>query len=472
MASMLSRALSLFRSSGKDASSEKAITVPSTSGSGGWFNIIREPYSGAWQRNAEEVAPVNLLAFSAVYACVTIIASDIATLRLKLTEWKDGIWSEIADRNSPFLPVLRKPNHYQTRIKFVEQIIVSKLLYGNAYILKQRDARGIVTALYVLDPQRVVVKVADDGSVWYELKTDILSELVQAVVVPASEIIHDMMTSFWHPLVGVSPIFACGGSASMGNKIQNNSSVFFTNMSRPSGILSAPGAIADETAARLKANWETNFSGGNIGRLAVLGDGLKYEAMTIPPQAAQLIEQLKWTVEDVARAFHMPLYKLGAEQPTYNNVGALKQLYYDACLKPLIESAELCLDEGLSLPSNYGIQFDLSGLLRMDATALFDSVGKAIKDGWMSPNEARALMDMSPVEGGETPYMQQQNWSLADLATRDIINDKPGVDAPGAAKPDDPPDDPPDDSADDSETVSRIFAALVEKELSNVANAA
>jgi phage portal protein BeeE len=59
--------------------------------------------------------------------------------------------------------VLRKPNRYQNRIKFVETWIASKLLHGNAYILKERDNRGVVVALYVLDPHRVKPLVAPDG---------------------------------------------------------------------------------------------------------------------------------------------------------------------------------------------------------------------------------------------------------------------------------------------------------------------
>ena len=80
-------------------------------------------------------------------------------------------------------------------------------------------------------------------------------------------------------------------------------------------MITAPAKIDDETAKRLKQNWEENFSDGNIGRMAILGNGLSYEAMTIPAQEAQLIEQLKWTVEDVARAFHVPLFKLGGTVP-------------------------------------------------------------------------------------------------------------------------------------------------------------
>ena len=403
---------------------EKAETLSAISSSGGgWLGLIRESFAGAWQRNIEVDAPRAVLAFSAVFACTTVIAGDIGKMRIKLVdEDEKGIAKEIKTL-SPFLPVLAKPNRYQTRIKFMEQWVVSKLLYGNTYVLKQRDGRGIVTALYILDSQRVTPLVADDGSVYYKLAADHLSQLGEAITVPASEIIHDRMICLWHPLVGVSPIYACGMSATMGNRIQGNSTKFFDNMSRPSGALTAPGTIADETAERLKAAWEQNYGGSNFGRLAVLGDGLKYEAMTIPAGEAQLIEQLKWTVEDVARCFHVPLFKLGGPEPVRVSVESLNQTYYSDCLQTLIESAEACLDEGLSLPGGYYTEFDLEALMRMDTATRYDTKSKAILGGWMSPNEARAGENMQPVAGGESPYLQQQNYSLAALAKRDAKAD-------------------------------------------------
>jgi len=36
-------------------------------------------------------------------------------------------------------------------------------------------------------------------------------------------------------------------------------------------ILSAPGAISDETAARLKTHWDANYTGNNAGKVAVVG---------------------------------------------------------------------------------------------------------------------------------------------------------------------------------------------------------
>src|SRR5215510_4095950 len=176
-------------------------SIGSTWGNWGWS--ILESFPGAWQQNVVTTDPrQTLLAFSAVFACITGIASDIAKLRIKLDEHDDddNIWEEINEFDTHgnadaarWLMVLKKPNGYQTRIQFVEQWLISKLQWGNTYVLKQRNTDGLVEALYVLCPQRVCPAVAEDGSVWYQLQTDYLSGLPvpPPLPVPASEIIHD-----------------------------------------------------------------------------------------------------------------------------------------------------------------------------------------------------------------------------------------------------------------------------------------
>lgn len=388
----------------------------------GWWPLIRESFTGAWQKNIS-IQVEDVLTYGTVYACITLIARDIAKMRLRLMALgTDGIWRETD--NPAFSPVLRKPNRYQTRIGFVEQWVVSKLSRGNAYILKRRDNRGVVQSLYVLDPGRVRVLVSDDGEVYYQLNSDNLSQLQQdSITVPARDIIHDVMTPLHHPLVGVSPIQACGIAAMQGLAMQANSKNFFSNGASPGGVLTAPGAISKETAARLKEYWDTAFTGDNVGKVAVLGDGLKFDPMTVNPIDAQLIEQLGWTAETICSTFHVPAFMVGVGQaPTYNNIEALNQQYYSQCLQGLIESIELLLDEGLELPKPYGTEFDLDGLLRMDSATLIDAEAKAVGGGIKSPNESRARLGLEPVLGGGTPYLQQQNYSLAALDRRDRVD--------------------------------------------------
>lgn len=418
---------------GFDISRTKAQTLSALhSNGGGWFGVIRESFGGAFQSNITVDGQRDILSFSGVFAPLTLIGSDIAKLRIKLVEEdSDGICTEIKT-GSPWLPVLRKPNRYQTRIMFIAQWIISKLLHGNTYVLKQRDRRGIVTAMYVLDAQRVTPLVAEDGSVYYKLSRDDLSEVKDSPTVPASEIIHDRMNCLWHPLVGISPLYSCGVSATMGNRIQRNSTKFFDNMSRPSGQLTAPGTISPETAARLKTEFEANFSGANIGRLLVAGDGLKYEAMTVPAQLAQLIEQLDWTKFDCADCFHMPHFMVGGPVTVGSTVGALLQLYYSGCLQSLIEEAEACLDEGLGLPPTYYTEFDLDNLLRMDQSAQMTMLSDGVKGSILAPDEARAKLNRKPVPGGSAPLAQQQNYSLEALAKRDALPDPFATSKPAA----------------------------------------
>lgn len=421
---------------------------------------VMEPFAGAWQRNIEIDNKESILAFSAVYACVTRIATDIAKLRIMLTSVnEDGTWTEVGE--SPYWKALKKPNRYQNRIQFLIDWLCMKLMYGNVYVLKEREpGRGIVRAMYVLDSRRVKPLVTPDGGVYYQISSDYLAGLPQGVTVPASEVIHDRCPALWHPLCGVPPLYACARSATQGNRIQTNSATFFDNMSRPSGILTAPGLIDDITAVRLKQEWEQNFGGGNLGRLAVAGNDLKYQQITIPAEQAQLIQQLNWTVEDVARAFGMPLYKINSGPvPTSNNVEALEQQYYTGCLQILIESIELCLDEGLELPKGYGTRLDLDGLLRMDSTAQIDFLEKAVK-GIMSSNEARKKLNLPPTPGGAAVLSQQQNFSLEALAKRDASADPFGKQATAPASTPAPGEDPEDDDVDDVEQARALIEHL------------
>jgi HK97 family phage portal protein len=413
--------------------------VPEVRPVSNFMRQIMEAFPGAWQRNFVLDPVENLLATSTVYAVTTLIANDVSKLRPKLVQQDDnGIWTEV--QSSAFSPVLRKPNRYQTRIQFLNSWVLSKLIWGNTYVLKQRDDRGapgkgVVTQLYVLDPKLVKPLVTSSGDIWYQLNADNLTGITGQITVPASEIIHDRAACLWHPLVGVPPLYAAAYSGTQSNRIQTFAGKFFENMSRPSGILTAPDVIDDATALRLKTDFETNFSGTNLGRLLVAGDGLKYEALSMPANQAQMFEQLKWTGEDICRPFHMPLYKVGlGPSPTYNNIGALQQDYFDACLQELIENIELLLDEGLGLVNvpgqTLGTELDTDNLLRMDPLTRADRNEKGIRAGYLKPNEARKSDNLAPVEGGDTPYMQVQNFPLSVL-----VNQPPPGSVPPAAAP-------------------------------------
>ena len=433
---------------GFEITRRKAAPPPRLSGvddSRGWLRIFDWHPGAGQQHAAHEVTDV--FAQTTVFACITLIASDIGKMRVRLVEKQGRIWSETT--SPAYSPVLRKPNHYQTRQKFVEGWIVSKLSEGNTYVLKERDQRGVVTRLYVLDPRRVQPLVAPDGSVYYRLAEDELNRLPTDIeAVPAAEIIHDRMVCLFHPLVGVTPLYAATLPALQALQIQNKSKQFFENESRPGGILSAPAKISEETAKRIKEHWERNYTGTNAGRVAVLGDGLAYTPGAVNAVDSQLVEQLGLTAQQICAAFHVPAFMVGAaDAPPYGNIGPAVQQYYNQCLQSLIESLEASLDEGLGIGEGVNVQgrelgtdCDLDGLLRMDKKSQAEVEGLLVQRGIHSPDESREVFGKPPVDGGDQPYLQQQNYSLSALARRDGRDDPfAPAPAPALSAPEPPP---------------------------------
>ena len=400
---------------------------------GSWVRgFIQETSAGGWQRN-EEVSIQTALAHPTVYACVSLIQRDLAKMRPLLGEFEDRVFQEIT--SPAYSPVLRKPNHFQTWQQFAETWINSKLVFGNAYILKRRDDRFVVNALYVLDPARVTPLLSSDGSIFYKLSTDDLPSVGNDVTVPAREMIHDRMPAMFHQLQGVSPLYAAANVIAQGMNIQSSSSRFFANGAQPGGLLMSESPIPQEMADRLKTTWETNFSGDNAGKIAMLGGGLKYQPLEQhTAMDTQLAEQINWIDEKICSCFGMPPHKVGVgDQPNYNNIEALNQQYWSECLQDKAEAMQTLLVEGLGAQP-YVIKLDTADLLKMDTATMVKAASEGIRAGFLAPNEARRIFfNLPPVEGGETPYMQHQDYSLGALARRDATAPAPDntADAPG-----------------------------------------
>lgn len=427
----------------------------------GWWPLIREPFAGAWQRNQEERLD-SLMQYPTLYACVSRIATDIGKLPFQLkAKDANGIW--IVVDNPAYSPVLRKPNHYQTAQQFREAWSLSKLSQGNAYALKERDNRGVVIGMYMLDPCRVMPLVSDAGEVFYQLYTDNLNLLPEdggQLIVPASEIIHDRCICPFHPLIGLPPIAAAHWPALKNMRILRSSSEFFANNAQPSGILSAPGAINDSTAERLKTYWNENFTGSNAGKVAVVGDGLQFVSLAAKSVDAQMVEQLRYSDEQICQPFGIPPFKVGIGSiPAGMKVDDINQLYYSDALQTHVEAMENLLDDGLKISAPLGVELDLWPLLRMDPSKQADYEAKLVGGAIKTPNEARKNFDLAPKEGGDAIYLQQQNYSLEALARRDAQADPFGAAQPAPAATEDPP---PGVDAEESESRSETdkIAAL------------
>lgn len=395
---------------------------------GGWHKIL-EPFTGAWQRNKEECRG-DLTSYPTLFACITRIAGDIAKLPFMLKSHQDGIWTPV--ENSPYAPVLRKPNGYQTAQQFRESWVLSRLIQGNTYALKQRDNRGVVNTLYVLDPWRVRPLVSDSGEIFYEfwnIGWCNLPPLPQGypgdngnVIVPASEIIHDRANTFHHQLIGVPPLCAANWPAVKNLRILRNASQFFENGAQPGGILTAPAGMSEEDSKEVKEYWDENFKGQNSGKVAVIGADMKFTSFAFKAADSQLVQQMEYSDKQICQPFGIAPYKIGLGPPPGGwKADDVNVEYFGDALSPIIEAMENLLTEGLAVNRPMRVEIDTDPLWRMDEGKKAEVANTMVGGKISTPDEARARFNLPPTGGGNTLWGQHQDYPLGVLAERNDL---------------------------------------------------
>jgi HK97 family phage portal protein len=390
--------------------------------SGGFLtlaNAVGDFFTGAWQQVSGPVDEEDVaegLTVAVVYDCVRRISTDIAKMSPGVRRLADsGVW--VRATHQVFSKLIYRPNHFQTWFQFIVCWVCSRLIAGNTYVVKLYRGQ-VIEELVVLDPTKCQPLVASDtGRVFYRLSQEPLARIAEDMIVSAEDIIHDRYLPLGHPLIGTAPMERALTAARARQGILTNAANLNANASVPPGILTTPEGLTETQLDALAEKWRKLPK----GRIAVLDASFKFEALAAKYVDSQSQEIAEMSGTDVCIAFGMPPWKLGIGARPVGTPEALQVIYYQDCLQWQVEEIEQCLDHGLRIPANVYVELDPTTLLRMDSKTKADVVKLLTGCGVMAPNEGRAWFDYEPVEGGGTPYLQQQNYSLAALAKRDAL---------------------------------------------------
>ncbi|WP_367394564.1 phage portal protein [Cupriavidus sp. Agwp_2] len=394
-----------------------ANVVPTTDG------LIPTSYPWNYWQMALPTLPTGT--HPAVEGCVRAISQAVAMLPCR--HWRrlsDGGRVEVI--NSAAHRVMRRPNAYQTRADFFLNLVRAELLTGNGVAVAVRNARFEVDSLHIVPPDGARPFVwrdpqdATDVAVFYGVTNVGLVPMAPdnargyVYALPARDVLHlRQQCDPNNPLEGVTPLTAAALSMTAGTAILGSEAAFFTNFSKPSGVLETEQQLTPKQMDELRAKWLEFTQGANAGGTPILGWGVKWKAVTMSAQDAQIIDVYKMTTEDIARVFGVPLPIIGAlENATLANVQSLTEYWLSTGLGFVLEHIESALDSLFGLPDGEWMEFDTAALLRTDFTKRVEGLTKAITGGLLSPNEARAMVDYGAVEGGDLPRVQQQQVPL------------------------------------------------------------
>ena len=365
----------------------------------------------------------SALRISAVYACVRLLGDTISSLPMGayVRRGRNRISYSAVYGNQP--EWVNKPNPESTRLEFLEQIITSLHLHGNAYILTLRDEDGVVQELYCLNPNDVRIFRPDPGApLVYEYKNEFEN---YSKILTSDQILHIPMMKVPGSYYGLSPIGACRMSVGIAMASDTYASSYFGNAANPAGVIEVEGELTPDQAGDIARNWNVNHSGPYMsGKVGILSGGAQFKPLSLNAEDAQLIETRRFNVEDIARIFRCPLSLLG--HPTqgamsYASVEAQNLSFVQHSLRPLLERLEQALSPLLPEADGF-IRFNLDALLRGTTIERFDAYTKGLREGFLSLNDVRSIEDMSSIgEAGDQYRLPLQN---IDASQAPLVGDK------------------------------------------------
>ncbi|HEP8182788.1 phage portal protein [Pseudomonas aeruginosa] len=386
-----------------------------------WLGVPIGLTDGAfWQEwfgtsaSGKNVTVDKALQLSTVWACVRLLSESVSTLPLKLYRRLPDGSREQAKDHPLFRLLCRTPNAEMTPQRFMLMVVASICLRGNAFVEKKMIGTRVV-ALVPLLPQYMRVKREDSGRLKYTYTENGVER-----VIPEKNLMH---------IRGFGLDGVCGMlPVTMGREIfgsamsaEEAAAKVFAQGMQASGILSGDTTLTPKQREDLRASLTAFMGSQNAGKIMVAEAGLKYQGITMNPEAAQMLESRSFNVEEMCRWFRVPPFMVGhmdKQSSWASSVEAQNLHFLTNSLRPLLVNIEQeitrCLI-GEADADEFFAEFAVEGLLRADSTARAAWYNTALQNGWMSRNEVRRLENLPPIEGGDVFTVQSALVPLEQL---------------------------------------------------------
>ncbi len=380
------------------------------------------------------ISPEAALQCSAVLACVRVISESVAALPFSLFRRRADGGKEIAAGMPLHTLLAEQPNGWMTSFEFRELMQSWLLLWGNAYALIVPGKLGAVTELWPLHPSRMKCERLKNGRLRY-----LYTEPGQAE--PKNYSQDQIFHLRWLTQDGVTgyvPTTLSREAIGLARATELHSSAFFGNGARPGMVLESDQPLKPETAQRLRQSWEDMHRGPDrASKTAVLPHGIKVRELTLNNASAMLIETRRYQVEEIARAFRVPVYMIGdLTKSSYSSVEQQGLDFVTFSLVPHLRRWESACRRDLIIDDeNYFAEFDVRGLMRGDNAGRASYYRELWSLGVLSINEIRASEGMNPIDEGDKRFVQV-NMALLE----NFVVEPP---APPAEEPAAPPAEPP-----------------------------
>lgn len=383
------------------------------------IDLFQDVYGGRTSATGRTVNVNTALEVSTVVACVRVIGEGIAQVPLKLLRESADGKTRLPAKDHPLYQLLAyRPNEYQTSFEFRELLAWHVVLTGNFFAFKNM-VFGKIKELIPLEPSRVKVLHAADGTLSYEVtsasgsvqdpRNSATTGTTKTQIFPAEAIWHVRGPS-WNSWMGLEAVQMAREAIGLAMATEEQHARMHKNGVRASGVYAFEGTLNPEQYKSLKAWVDREMAGvENTGKAMVLDRNAKWLNTSISGVDAQHLETRKHQIEEICRFFRVMPIMVGYSDKaaTYASAEQMFLAHVVHTMSPWWQRLEQSIDANLLTEKDRkaGLysQFVEEGMLRGDSKATAEFLTKLTTNGVMTRNEARAKLDLNPLDGLDEP---------------------------------------------------------------------
>ena len=211
----------------------------------------------------------------------------------------------------PLYDLFRRPNDSLCRYDLWKETAAWWHIEGEAFWwFGPEYSGGIPKELYLLNPRKL--QLEGEG---LELHSDLKIKRrrwfyntgTELVPILSDELIHFKDWNPWNPLRGVNPLVSLALELEQDYYANKANSTLLKNNAIPQGLLKTDQTLRPEEADAIEKRWESKYGQVKAGRkIAVLGKGTSFEALSFNPDVVKLFELKRWNLYTILAKYGIP----------------------------------------------------------------------------------------------------------------------------------------------------------------------
>jgi HK97 family phage portal protein len=343
----------------------------------------------------------------AVYSCVRVLADGIAQLPCQLLR-RDGDMTEKVTAD-PLAQVLNvEPVPAVSSFPFWRWQISNMLIAGFMLAFKIRNSAGQIIRLVPVHPHRLSqISQANDGTLLFHItrRNGEQKWFPQEEIFFVPYALDDDVTK------PVGPLHYADVPVQLANAAEQYMFGHVVNDGKPNGYWKKDGTLRDDNAfKRLKAQLQDALTGKNQGSTPLVEEGIEFKAVSLSAVDMQMIEQRRYTVEDICGRFGVPPHKIGdtTQAKGWSTLEQQQSEFVAESLAPVCIRIEKEINRQLVPRADWGkafAKFNFNALLRGDTSTRAAFYQTMFQIGALSINEIRAKEDLNPIPDGDKHFV-------------------------------------------------------------------